>query len=81
MAVKDFDQVLEAFPVNPKTPDAHYMKGRALIQLGQRNDAAKEFKAVLAQFPTSPIAPNCRESLKALGLSPAPPTTSARKKR
>lgn len=81
LAVKDFDQVLEAFPVNPKTPDAHYMKGRALIQLGQRNDAAKEFKAVLAQFPTSPIAPNCRESLKALGLSPAPPTTSARKKR
>jgi TolA-binding protein len=81
IAVKDFDQVLEAFPVNLKTPDAHYMKGRALIQLGQRNEAAKEFKAVLAQFPNSPIAPNCRESLKMLGLSPAPPATTSRNKK
>jgi TolA-binding protein len=82
LAVKDFDQVLEAFPINPKTPDAHYMKGRALIQLGQRNEAAKEFRAVLAQFPNSPIAPNCRESLRMLGVSPgAPAPTSVRGKK
>ncbi|MCU1260243.1 MAG: Tetratricopeptide 2 repeat protein [Bryobacterales bacterium] len=81
VAVKDFDQVLEAFPINPKTPDAHYMKGRALVQLGQRNEAAKEFKTVLAQFPTSPAAPNCRESLKGLGMSPPAPSSASRKKR
>jgi outer membrane protein assembly factor BamD (BamD/ComL family) len=57
------------------------MKGRALIQLGQRNEAAKEFKAVLAQFPNSPIAPNCRESLRMLGVSPGAPATVTRNKK
>ena len=70
LAVKDFDQVLEAWPVNPKTPDAHYMKGRALIQLSQRNEAAREFNAVVTQFPSSPAAATSKAALKQLGMNP-----------
>ena len=70
LAVKDFDQVLEAWPVNPKTPDAHYMKGRALIQLSQRNEAAREFNAVVTQFPASPAAATSKAALKQLGMNP-----------
>jgi TolA-binding protein len=73
-AVQDFDQLLEAFPINPKTPDAHYMKGRSLMELGQRAEAVKEFKVCAAQFSTSLVAPKCKQSLAAM---PAP---SSRKK-
>jgi TolA-binding protein len=71
LAVADFDQVLEAFPVNPKTAEAHYMKGRSLNYLGQRNDAVKEFRSCIAQFPTSSVAGMCKQ---ALGNPPAPAT-------
>jgi TolA-binding protein len=78
LAVEDFDQLLEAFPINPKTPDAHYMKGRALVALGQRAEAVKEFKVCTAQFGSSLVAPKCKDSLAAL---PASTATSTRKKK
>lgn len=71
LAVADFDSVLEAFPVNPKTAEAHYMKGRSLNYLNQRNEALKEFRSCVAQFPTSSVAGQCR---LALG-QPAPAAT------
>ena len=78
LAVQDFDQLLEAFPIGPKTPDAHYMKGRALVELGQRADAVKEFKVCSSQFPSSLVAPKCRTSL---GAMPAPTAAANRKKK
>jgi TolA-binding protein len=78
LAVEDFDQLLEAFPINPKTPDAHYMKGRSLVALGQRADAVKEFKVCTAQFGSSLVAPKCKESLAAM---PAAAASSTRKKK
>jgi TolA-binding protein len=77
LAVQAFDQVLEAFPINPKTADAHYMKGRSLIEMGQRNEAAKEFLVCSVQFASSAIAAKCKQSLAAL---PPPSTTTTRKK-
>jgi TolA-binding protein len=77
LAVEDFDQLLEAFPINDKTPEAHYMKGRALMELGQRAEAVKEFRVCSAQFPTSAVAAKCKTSLSAL---PAPPPTVHKKK-
>jgi TolA-binding protein len=74
-AVQDFDQVLETFPNNEKTPDAHFMKGRSLLQLGQRAEARKEFSVCATQFKTSLVAPKCTQSLQAL-----PPGGGARKK-
>jgi TolA-binding protein len=81
LAVKDFDQVLEAWPVNPKTPDAHYMKGRALIQLSQRNEAAREFNAVVTQFPASPAAATSKAALKQLGMNPPAAPAPVRRRR
>ncbi len=78
LAVEDFDQLLEAFPINPKTPDAHYMKGRALMELGQRAEAVKEFRVCSSQFPTSSVAAKCKTSLSAI---PAPGTSTSRKKK
>jgi TolA-binding protein len=78
LAVEDFDQLLEAFPINPKTPDAHYMKGRSLVALNQRAEAVKEFKVCTAQFGSSLVAPKCKESLAAL---PSATPSPARKKK
>src|SRR5260370_26161344 len=74
LAVEDFDQLLEAFPINPKTPDAHYMKGRALVALGQRAEAVEAFKGCTAQFRSSLGSPKCQDSLYALPASPPTPT-------
>lgn len=71
-AVQDFDQVLETFPNNDKTADAHYMKGRSLVALGQRSEAAKEFRVCATQFKTSLVAPKCTQSLAALPPAAAP---------
>jgi TolA-binding protein len=78
MAVEDFDQLLEAFPVNPKTPDAHYMKGRSLVALNQRAEAVKEFKVCIAQFGSSLVAPKCKDSLAAM---PSAAASTTRKKK
>jgi TolA-binding protein len=78
IAVQDFDQLLEAFPINPKTPDAHYMKGRALVELGQRAEAVKEFRVCASQFASSLVAPKCKQSLAAV---PPPAASASRKKK
>jgi len=77
LAVEDFDQVLEAFPINDKTPDAHFMKGRALVELDRRAEAIKEFRVCSSQFPTSAIASKCKTSLAAM---PAAASTTRKKK-
>ncbi len=75
-AVQDFDQVLEAWPINPKTAEAHYMKGRALTNLGQTVEAKKEFRVCITQFASSTVAPKCKESL----AIPAPPAAVRKRK-
>jgi TolA-binding protein len=72
-AAAAFDKVLEAYPRNSKTNDAHLMKGRALAELGQRSEAEKEFRALLTTAPNSDAAARARAELKKMGLS-----TSAR---
>ena len=69
-AVPAFDAVITA-PRNPKTLDAHYMKGRALAQLGQKSDAAKEFRAIIAASPGSENARRAQDALRALNAAPA----------
>lgn len=74
-ALAAFDKVLEAYPKNAKTLDAHFMKGRSLVQLGQRNEGAAEFREIIRLSPKSGLAARARAELKELGLSPsaAPP--------
>jgi len=69
-AVQAFDAVI-ALPRNPKTLDSRFMKGRALVRLGQKADAAKEFKAITAASPGSDIARRAQDELRALNAAPA----------
>ena len=50
-AVKAFDAVLEHYPNNPKTSDAHLMKAYALLKSNQRNRAVQEFRILVTRVP------------------------------
>lgn len=78
-ALKAFDRVLEAYPRNSKTLDAHFMKGRSLVRLGQRNEGADEFRAIIKLSPKSDLATRSRAELKELGLSAGSPPPARKK--
>jgi TolA-binding protein len=67
-AVKDFDAVLERWAESDKTPDAMYNKGRALVKLGRKTDAQKEFRALRAKYPRHTLAPKACTELQAIGF-------------
>jgi tol-pal system protein YbgF len=72
-AITAFDAVLEHFSENPKTADAHWMKGRSLMAQNKRDAAAKEFKEIIAKYPDSDAAAKAKTLLKELGLSASSP--------
>ncbi len=78
-ALKAFDMVLERYPRNAKTNDARFMKGRALVQLDQRNDGAVEFRALVKASPNSELGRRAQAELRALGLSSGTPARSRKK--
>jgi len=81
-ALPAFDAVLERYPENsPKTADALFMKGRSLMQLGQRNAAAAEYRELIKRFPNHETSAKARAELKNMGLSATAPPASSRKKR
>jgi TolA-binding protein len=80
-AILAFDNVLERFQENSKTPDAHYMKGMALLKSTQRNAAAQEFKALVQKYPNADVTPKARQQLKALGLSSGTTPAAAKRSR
>lgn len=68
-AVESFDAVLERYPANPKTPDAHYMKGMALLKSNERTRAAQEFRSLIQNYPHTDDARKALAQLRALGAS------------
>ncbi len=77
-AVQAFDAVLERYPENPKTPDAHYMKAMALLKSNQRNRAVQEFRVLVQNYSHTDDARKALQQLRALGVSAG--TSSARRK-
>ena len=75
-ALQAFDTVLERFPDGNKTPDAHYMKGVSLMQLGRNDAAAREFRDVYSSYPDTDVAAKAKAKLRELGLNVGPPATS-----
>jgi tol-pal system protein YbgF len=71
-ALKAFDQVLERYPANNKTPDALLMKGKTLVKLDKRNAGAGEFRELVKRYPSSDAAVKARAQLKQMGLSASP---------
>jgi tol-pal system protein YbgF len=70
-AVKAFDTVLERYPNNPKTSDAHLMKAYALMKSNQRNKAVQEFRVLVAKYPNSDNSRKALQELRSLGVSAA----------
>ena len=69
-AVAAFDAVNEKYDDNLKSSDAHYMKGLALVKLGRRDAAVKEFKVVIARASDPELVARAKQQMKDLGLSP-----------
>jgi tol-pal system protein YbgF len=77
-ALKAFDAVI-AMPKNNKSPDAHFMKGRALVRLGEKSEGAREFRAVIQSSPGSDVAKRAQAELRDLGVSTSAPATKKRR--
>ena len=78
-AIKSFDAVLERYPDNPKTPDAHYMKAMALLKSNQRTRAVTEFRTLVQNYPHTDDARKALSQLRSLGVS-ANSTATARRR-
>jgi len=78
-AVKHFDLVLEHYPENPKTADAHLMKGLALLKSNRRNNAVQEFRVLVASYPHTDQARKALQQLRSLGVSSATTPSNARR--
>lgn len=50
-AIADYDKVLDGYPKSFKLADARYKKGMALLELGQRSGALREFREVVRRHP------------------------------
>jgi tol-pal system protein YbgF len=78
-AVKNFDLVLEHYPENPKTADAHLMKGLALLKSNRRNNAVQEFRVLVSNYPHTDQARKALQQLRTLGVSSATAPNNARR--
>ena len=78
-AVKNFDLVLEHYPENPKTADAHLMKGLALLKSNRRSNAVQEFRVLVTNYPRTDQARKALQQLRTLGVSSATAPNNARR--
>ncbi|MGA2183715.1 MAG: tetratricopeptide repeat protein [Bryobacteraceae bacterium] len=72
-AVAAFDAVNEKYQANAKTSDAHYMKGLALVKMGRRDAAAKEFREVIARSSNPELVARAKKQMQDMGLSTGTP--------
>jgi TolA-binding protein len=85
-AVKEYDLVLEKYPdTNNKMADAFYGKGMALMKLGRRTEANREFQELRKRFPNSSLAQQACRQIVSLGyqcgsVRAAPPKGTKRSK-
>jgi TolA-binding protein len=77
LAIHNFDLVLERYPENPKTADAHLMKAYALLKAKENNHAVQEFRILVSNYPHTDDARKALQQLRSLGVSAASPQTPA----
>ena len=73
-AVDQYNRVLTNYPKSFKLAPAHYKKGMALIELGQKTAGVRELRDVVRRFPGTEEERHARAKLKELGV---PVTASA----
>jgi len=72
-AIHNFDLVLERYPENPKTADAHLMKAYALLKANERNRAVGELRILVSNYPHTDDARKALQQLRTLGVTAASP--------
>lgn len=68
-AIHNFDLVLERYPENPKTADAHLMKAFSLLKANERNRAVQELRILVSNYPHTDDARKAIQQLRSLGVS------------
>jgi tol-pal system protein YbgF len=75
-AVQQYDKVITNYPKSFKLASAHYKKGMALLELGQKNPGVKELREVVKRYPGTEEERRARAKLKDMGLSASASTTT-----
>jgi tol-pal system protein YbgF len=60
-ALAQFKEVTSRFPQHHKAPDALFKAGLCYTRLGDRENAALQFRALLTDYPNSPAANLARQ--------------------
>ena len=68
-AVASYDKVLTNYPKSFKLAPARLRKGMALIELGQKTGAVREFREVVRRYPGTEEDRQARAKLKELGVA------------
>jgi len=68
-AVAAYEKVLTNYPKSFKLAPARLRKGMALIELGQKNSAVREFREVVKRYPGTEEDRQARAKLKELGVA------------
>lgn len=68
-AVASYDRVLTNYPKSFKLAPARLRKGMALIELGQKTGAVREFREVVRRYPGTEEDRQARAKLKELGVA------------
>ena len=67
-AITEYDKMLTNYPKSLKLVPAHYRKGMALIELGQKTAGVRELREVIKRFPGTDEDRRARAKLKELGV-------------
>ncbi len=68
-AVGEYDKVVTNYPKSFKLAPAHLKKGLALLELGQKASAIREFREVSRRFPGTEEEHRAQAKLKELGVA------------
>ncbi len=77
-AIDAYNVVLDRYE-GAKTPDAHFKKGMALLQLKDRTGALAEFRTLVRRFPNSDAAKQAQEQIRLLNTRGAAQPPSSKK--
>lgn len=78
-ALDAFDQVLEKFPENERTPDAHYMKIKTLVKLNKKAEAKKEYDKLAQRYPNHSLTIKAKAELGTTTTPAKPPASKSKK--
>ena len=67
-AITEYDKMLTNYPKSLKLVPAHFRKGMALIELGQKTAGVRELRDVVKRFPGTDEDRRARAKLKELGV-------------